>query len=125
MLTKEEILEKHWPCDTYIGRAVIKGKVIEDTFHEDKCHKCANEEYVYAAMEEYANQDKWIKTEDQLPKTNCDVLVLKRNGRVFQMSYHAPFDSGKRIFQWWGFGKWIDQHSQVTHWMKLPNPPKQ
>jgi hypothetical protein len=65
----------------------------------------------------------WISVNDRLPETNCDVLVAKTNGRVFQMSYHAPFDSGKRIFQWWGFGKWVDQHSQVTHWMPLPSPP--
>lgn len=68
-------------------------------------------------------KDGWISVKDRLPETNCDVLVAKNNGRVFQMSYHAPFDSGKRIFQWWGFGKWVDQHSQVTHWMPLPEPP--
>jgi hypothetical protein len=65
----------------------------------------------------------WVSVADKLPETNCDVLVAKRNGKVYQMSYHAPFDSGKRIFQWWGFGKWVDQHSQVTHWMRIPEPP--
>lgn len=68
---------------------------------------------------------EWISVKDRLPETNCDVLVAKQNGRVFQMSYHAPFDSGKRIFQWWGFSKWVDQHSQVTHWMPLPEPPNE
>lgn len=68
---------------------------------------------------------EWISVKDRLPEDSCDVLVAKRNGRVFKMSYHAPFDSGKRIFQWFGFGKWIDQHSQITHWMPLPEPPKQ
>lgn len=65
----------------------------------------------------------WISVNDRLPENNCDVIVTKRNGKVYQMSYHAPFDSAKRIFQWWGFGKWVDQHSQVTHWMPLPSPP--
>jgi len=68
---------------------------------------------------------EWISVKDRLPETNMSVLVAKHNGRVFQMSYHRPFDSGMRIFQWWGFGKWLDQHSQVTHWMPLPAPPKQ
>lgn len=65
----------------------------------------------------------WISVEDRLPETSCDVLAVKRNGLIVQMSYHAPFDHGKRIFQWWGFGEWIDQHSQVTHWMPIPDLP--
>lgn len=68
---------------------------------------------------------EWIDVNEKLPETNCDVLVAKKNGRVILMSYHAPFDSGKRIFQWWGFGAWLDQHRQVTHWMSLPKPPIQ
>jgi len=65
----------------------------------------------------------WVSVTDRLPETNCDVLAYKQNGLITQMSYHAPFDSGKRIFQWWGFGSWLDQHSQVTHWMPMPKPP--
>ena len=116
MLTKEEILFKHLNNRSIeLGQGPLESDYLDDPIFKP----------LFNAVEEYANQDKWISVKDQLPKTNCDVLVLKRNGRVFQMSYHAPFDSGKRIFQWWGFGKWINQHSQVTHWMKLPNPPKQ
>ncbi len=69
-------------------------------------------------------KNEWISVEDRLPETNCKVFAVKKNGRAFQMSYHAPFGSDKRIFQWWGFGNWVDQHSQVTHWMPLPSPPK-
>lgn len=67
---------------------------------------------------------EWISVEDGLPDYNYEVLVLKSNGLIVVMSYHAPFDFGKRKFHWWAFGKWIDQHSQVTHWMPLPDPPK-
>jgi len=66
---------------------------------------------------------KWISVKERLPETQMNVLVVKENGKVFEMSYHAPFDSDKRIFQWWAFGKYIDQHNQVTHWMPLPEPP--
>jgi len=66
---------------------------------------------------------QWVSVTDKLPDENCDVLVVKKNGKVFQMSYHAPFDSTKRIFQWWGFGEWVDQHRQISHWMYLPKPP--
>lgn len=67
---------------------------------------------------------QWIDVKDSLPETNGNVLAYKSNGLITLMSYHAPFDSGKRIFQWWGFGEWLDQHSQVTHWLPLPEPPK-
>lgn len=66
---------------------------------------------------------EWISVKERLPETNCNVIVSKINGGIYQMSYHAPFDSGKRIFQWWGFGKWVDQHSQVEYWMLLPSLP--
>lgn len=65
-----------------------------------------------------------ISVNEQLPDTHCDVLVTKKNGRVFQMSYHTPPGGDKRIFQYWGDGQWIDQHSNVTHWTPLPNPAK-
>jgi len=66
---------------------------------------------------------RWVAVSERLPETNCNVLVCKSNGLIKQMSYHAPFDSGKRLFHWWGFGTWINQHSQVTHWMPIPEPP--
>lgn len=67
----------------------------------------------------------WISVKDRLPSEVCTVLVAKINGKIMIMSYHAPFDSGKRMFQWWAFGKWQIQDSQVTHWMQLPKLPNE
>jgi hypothetical protein len=69
------------------------------------------------------NDVGWVAVSERLPETNCYVLVHKSNGLIAQMSYHAPFDSDKRLFHWWGFGTWINQHSQVTHWMPMPDTP--
>jgi len=66
----------------------------------------------------------WISVEDRLPENNCDVLVAKKNGKVFQMSYHVLFGKGKRKFYWWGFGNWIDQDDQVAYWMPIPKSPE-
>jgi hypothetical protein len=67
---------------------------------------------------------EWIPANKLLPESNCDVLVYKLNGLITIMSFHAPFDDGNRQFHWWGFGAWINQHRQVTHWMPLPLPPQ-
>ena len=66
---------------------------------------------------------RWVSVKDELPRENSNVLVYKTSGLITQMSYHAPFDSQERIFQWWGFGNWLNQHSQVIHWMYMPEPP--
>jgi hypothetical protein len=65
----------------------------------------------------------WVAVSERLPETNCEVLAYKANGLIAQMSFHSPFDSGKQQFHWWGFKTWLNQHSQVTHWMPMPEPP--
>lgn len=67
---------------------------------------------------------EWVSVKDKLPSEVCRVLAAKHNGKVCEMSYHTPFDRGERVFQWWGFGRWIDQHSQVTHWVRIPEHPE-
>ena len=66
---------------------------------------------------------RWVSVKDALPNENCEVLAYKTSGLITQMSFHVPFDSAERIFQWWGFGIWLNQHSQVTHWMLMPPAP--
>jgi len=78
----------------------------------------------YRAKNCKKSDDKWIPVTERLPEEAGAVLVYVRNGYVTTMSYHCPFGGNARVFQWWGFGKWIDQHSRVTHWMMLPEPPK-
>lgn len=74
-------------------------------------------------LNEKASEGEWISVKDELPESNTEVLCIKRNGLKVIMSYHAGFDTFVRKFYWWAFDKWIDQNSQVTHWMPLPNKP--
>lgn len=98
----------------------IKEKIIEILCVQDLLeHKTYEQQ-----ADEILSLTQWVSVKDRLPENNCYVLACKSNGLISQMSYHAPFDSGKRIFQWWAFGYWLDQNSQVTHWMPLPELPK-
>jgi hypothetical protein len=63
----------------------------------------------------------WISVKDQMPPKNEDVLVLKKNRLITIMCYFGI--DGDYQIRWFSFGKWLDQTSQITHWMPLPCPP--
>ena len=86
----------------------------------DKIGECIPTYMEYAAfLAGYKAAQEWISVEDELPSEIGQYLVKKLHGQITIMHFHAPFDSGKRIFQWWGFGRWNDQHKQVTHWKPI------
>jgi hypothetical protein len=67
------------------------------------------------AMEEYANQDKWISVEDELPKSDEPIkFMILINGWKLEFAY---FNQVTQHFM--GF-------INVTHWQNkptLPTPP--
>ena len=58
---------------------------------------------------------EWISVEDMLPEYNRKVLVLLETGEIWIDEY---IDRGYAEY----FAVW---HGLVTHWMPLPEPPKQ
>jgi len=76
---------------------------------------------VLKAMEEYAEQSapKWISVKDRLPETNCSVLVLDPNNPFNKSMDVARFDEYQKCFFFSGLDK-----IHPTHWMPLPEPPK-
>lgn len=67
------------------------------------------------------NKSEWVSVKDRLPEDKMQpVIIAKFNGLVCEMMYQ----DGK--FEYWqGRGQWLDQTSQITHWMPLPKPPTQ
>jgi len=69
----------------------------------------------YALAIAALSRDRWISVEDRLPEEGEWVLI-------FGPGYHVPLE---------GFlisGAWIDDQFErrtVTHWMPLPEPPKE
>lgn len=64
---------------------------------------------------------KWISVKDQLPAESEIVLVFAGNSRFgkYFIDYIAIFDDEN------GLPIWFDPPSTgITHWMPLPEPPK-
>lgn len=64
------------------------------------------------------SDNRWIKVEDRLPEPGVNVLAL-----------HRGYDKSTIKIEWLTFsgGAWIfdKAYGRVTHWMPLPEPPKE
>ena len=69
-----------------------------------------------------AGKPKWISVEERLPKEGEEVLVFGYWHEKFQplMCYLSPHRKGKWFTTIAG-----QQVYTVTHWMPLPEPPKE
>ena len=56
---------------------------------------------------------EWIPATERLPEKNTAVLALTDNGIVFQCLY--AYD---------GWDLWEGHKVNITHWMRLPQPPE-
>lgn len=56
---------------------------------------------------------KWIPVSERLPEDDSHVLVARKNGDV---------DTDMHIYTWWKVGP-VERN--ITHWMPLPEPPKE
>lgn len=61
-----------------------------------------------------AQVPKWISVKERLPERNTAVIVAVDDGHVFQTLY--AYD---------GWDLWEGCTCNVTHWMPLPEPPKE
>ena len=67
-----------------------------------------------------AKVPRWISVEERLPDVNADVvLIIPRNdGPCIRVGWLR--ESGR----WWAAGQGLVPY-EVTHWMPLPEPPKE
>jgi hypothetical protein len=61
---------------------------------------------------------EWISVKERLPKESGDYLITD-TGTCF-VSY---FDVEEQKWEFFGVEFW--KHEEVTHWMPLPEPPKE
>jgi len=67
------------------------------------------------------NLPKWIPVTERLPeKYDCYYLVVLNNWNTDFCLYTKEKGFGMYITP-----KWLDANDEVTHWMPLPEPPKE
>lgn len=59
--------------------------------------------------------DKWISAKDRLPEEDVRVLVYLKSTRSY-----TKIDTDRLLD-----GIWVRWGKDVTHWMPLPEPPKE
>ena len=59
--------------------------------------------------------DKWISAKDRLPEEDVRVLVYLKSTRNY-----TKIDTDRLLD-----GIWVRWGRDVTHWMSLPEPPKE
>ncbi len=65
---------------------------------------------------------KWIPVSERLPefKQGCYEYLVLTDGKVQHDYFNCPFSGGDYFEPFWNhYGE------RVTHWMPLPNPPKE
>lgn len=61
---------------------------------------------------------QWISVKDRLPEDDGKYLCCTRSGAIVVVKYHHFRDTGR-----WRTYESVAQ--SITHWMPLPEPPKE
>jgi hypothetical protein len=111
MLTKEEILEKNG-----------------FDFEAFKLDNEYSAKSILTSMEEYASQDKWIRCTDELPPIDEADNWNKVHEVSITVFTYSDFGMRKgtyyRLSECWTVEN-VTGEIKVTHWMPLPQKPKQ
>lgn len=65
---------------------------------------------------------KWISVKDRLPEDRHSVLVYCPHNKCIYTAYYDDFNDEWYYF---GCGGGIEVYYTVSHWMPLPEPPKE
>ena len=83
-------------------------------------------EEVKGKLQQYAlavaNKPRWIPVRERLPKNLASVIVHRKDGGIFIWEY---FDTSPTDECWIDDSMNVYSFYDVTHWMPLPQPPKE
>lgn len=75
-----------------------------------------------------ARVQKWISVEDRLPEDDVDVIVYavsNNGGYTIAVTFHTHTLYGLNIEGWASPWQYFTSHYTITHWMPMPEPPKE
>ena len=102
-----------------LKQAPFEGKVLDEWWWEEKIKRIADH-----LISNGVTVQEWISVDDRLPEPKHEFdarnwyLVALSNGVVKELAYEFHNHS---VF---GYG-WRETAYPVTHWMPLPEPPKE
>ena len=77
-----------------------------------------NDIYEFGQLYDEVTKPHWISV-DELPKIGEDVLVLREDGEM-----QVAHQYNESIARWWSVDG-FPLKNNITHWMPLPQPPKE
>lgn len=72
---------------------------------------------------EEIKMSNWISIKDKLPKERTSVIISIKDVYCTPPYYHVV--CGWLLNDCWVVGKHIYYNNEITHWMPLPEPPKE
>lgn len=78
--------------------------------------KWLNKDEARAFESDTNDGSKWISVDDRLPDNDNRVIVYMPENRMS----HIKIDTDRLVK-----GRWVRWNTCVTHWMPLPEPPKE
>ena len=77
--------------------------------------------------------DNWISVKDRLPECEKEVLIVTDNGIITTAMYEdGKMSTDDSAWNWWEYRYYNSDDvynncvdDKVTHWMPLPEPPKE
>ena len=81
--------------------------------------QCISSDYCRGWNDAVDEMPHWISVEERLPEDYEDVVIIMRNGASswYRVAY--------REYGGWSFGGGRRVPDEVTHWMPIPQPPKE
>ena len=98
-----------------LKQAPFDGKVLDEWWWEEKIKRIADH-----LISSGVTVQEWVSVDDRLPEEKVDCIVHYKHAYCNNDGYWAIgfcFYDGEKF--------WIDLAYKVTHWMPIPQPPKE
>lgn len=116
MSEKKQIVEE---MARHIPARIFVYDVSENTENLDEQHREIVALHLYRAG--YRKQSEWISVEERLPQVTGKYICCVKDKRG--NTWTVPADWNLEMKMW--FGEFGEIKNMVTHWMPLPEPPKE